>query len=407
MAERTAKTPKGAGRPDDKRAGRSAADARADRENRQVPKPGMDPAPEVAREPISDIHKVLKELVLKGKRQGYLTYNQINEDLPDDLLSASQIEDTLAMFDDHDIEIVDEKKQKILPKTVKVKQKKMVEQGITLADFGTVTDPVKMYLREMGMVTLLSREGEVEIAKKIEAGEQEVLRALLETSTAVQCILDLGERIEAGGLRPKYVLRDIDEGDTSVDEVVQTKRFLETIRQIRAADEEIRSFRERLFTEEMPPDERRRVRRCVNRRNSKVFDALKEWRLEGGVVDKIDTIIRRQIDWFDAMARMISMCADALGTTITDLRLSLGDERRFAAWASSRCGLAPGELSFYCQELTRIETEVEQKEYAIKAKARALKRVISMVEEGRESVKDAKSELTRANLRLVVSIAKK
>ena len=96
------------------------------------------------------------------------------------------------------------------------------QDGLALPDFGTVTDPVKMYLREMGMVTLLSREGEVEIAKKIEAGEQDVLRALLDTSTAVQCILDLGERIEGGGLRPKYVLRDVDEGDTYVDEVVQT-----------------------------------------------------------------------------------------------------------------------------------------------------------------------------------------
>jgi RNA polymerase primary sigma factor len=73
-----------------------------------------------------------------------------------------------------------------------------LNKAVSVSDFGSVTDPVKMYLREMGMVTLLSREGEVEIAKKIEQGEQDVLKALLETSLGVKYILEFGDLIEAG-----------------------------------------------------------------------------------------------------------------------------------------------------------------------------------------------------------------
>jgi RNA polymerase primary sigma factor len=175
--------------------------------------------------------KAIKALVAKGKKQGYLTYDEINEMLPKDMLSVEQIDETLMLFYANNIEVVDEKHQKKVVKLKKAKEKKATTgSAAAAADFGTVTDPVKMYLREMGLVTLLSREGEVVIAKKIEAGEQEVVRALLESTAGVESIINLGGDIENGALRPKYVLRDVDEGDTYADEVAQTKKFLDTIR---------------------------------------------------------------------------------------------------------------------------------------------------------------------------------
>ena len=142
--------------------------------------------------------KAIKTLLSKGKKQGYLTYDEINEALPEDLLSPEQIDETLMLFYANNIEVVDKKHQKKVVKLKKAKEKKAVTKSSSGPDFGTVTDPVKMYLREMGLVTLLSREGEVVIAKKIEAGEQEILRALLESTTGVEAILDLGGAPEPG-----------------------------------------------------------------------------------------------------------------------------------------------------------------------------------------------------------------
>ena len=151
----------------------------------------------------------LKDLISKGKEQGYLSYDEINDVLPDDALSPEQLDETLMMFNELDIDIVDAKNKKIIQEAKKTPKKAKADTSV--ADFGSITDPVKMYLREMGMVTLLSREEEVEIAKKIEAGEQEVLRALMDTTTGVDCLLELGDSIEAGKLRPRHVLRDLDD----------------------------------------------------------------------------------------------------------------------------------------------------------------------------------------------------
>jgi len=292
----------------------------------------------------------------------------------------------------------------------KAAKKKIVTSDTSSVDFGKVTDPVKMYLREMGLVTLLSREGEVEIAKKIESGEQEVLRALIDTTTGVFCLLELGEHIRHGALRPKHVLRDIrdvEEGDHYVDEAFQIESFLNTVGKIKAINEENDTYRKELYLSDLDPDERRRIRRCVTRRNNKIFDSLKDWRLEIGVMENINKLIKEQIEWFDSMNKMILMCADVVNAPVTELRAHLRTKSSFTKWAKDRCSLTKEEISVLYQDLKKIQKQILEREFAVKAKSRTLKRVVSAVEEGRFKAKLAKSELVKANLRLVVSIAKK
>ncbi len=348
--------------------------------------------------------KTFEKLISKGKKQGFLTFDEINKALPDDMLSE-QIDETLMMFDDHDIEIIDEKKTKLPTKVKKVKI-----SDTSVSDYGSVTDPVKMYLREMGLVTLLSREGEVVIAKEIEAGEQEILKALIDTTIGVECILELGRKIENGELRPRRVLRDvreIEEGDAYVEEAIQIENYLSTVHLIKAIDDENRTYREKLFSSDPDLDEKRRIRRCISRRNKKIFELLKDWRFEIGVLDKIDKLIREQIEWMDSMNRMILMCADTVNASITEIRSNLKTKSKFAKWLSSRCDLSKDEIVVLFEDLKNIQDQLGGREYAIKAKNRTLKRIVSNIEEGRFRAKIAKSELTKANLRLVVSIAKK
>lgn len=348
--------------------------------------------------------KTLEKLISKGRQQGFLTYDEINKALPDDMLSE-QIDETLMMFDDHDIEIIDEKKTKLPTKVKKVKI-----SDTSVSDYGSVTDPVKMYLREMGLVTLLSREGEVVIAKEIEAGEQEILKALIDTTIGVECILELGRKIENGELRPRRVLRDvreIEEGDAYVEEAIQIKNYLSTVHLIKAIDDENRTYRENLFSSDPDLDEKRRIRRCISRRNKKIFELLKDWRFEIGVLDKIDKLIREQIEWMDSMNRMILMCADTVNASITEIRSNLKTKSKVVKWLSSRCDLSKDEIVVLFEDLNNIQGQLAGREYAIKAKNRTLKRIVSNIEEGRFRAKIAKSELTKANLRLVVSIAKK
>jgi RNA polymerase primary sigma factor len=259
----------------------------------------------------------------------------------------------------------------------------------------------------MGMVTLLSREGEVEIAKKIEAGEQEVLKALLEANTGVDAIIALGEKIEVGVLRPKHVLRDIDEGDTYNDEVLQTEKFLDTIRQIKALHVENRAVRETAFAVDGDPEEQRKAKRNLQRVISQIFDLLKDWRLEATVIDDIEGKILAEIDWFDAASKKVARFADRYGSSIKELRDHLGSKTAFVRWASGRNSASRDELFAAYAEIRDTIEKFGTREKQIAANSRGLKRIMTSVEEGRLTAKLAKSELTKANLRLVVSIAKK
>jgi RNA polymerase primary sigma factor len=322
------------------------------------------------------------------------------------MLSVEQIDETLMLFYANNIEVVDEKHQKKVVKLKKAKEKKDTSSSAA-ADFGTVTDPVKMYLREMGLVTLLSREGEVVIAKKIEAGEQEVLRALLDSTVGVESILNLGDNIADGALRPKYVLRDVDEGDTYADEVAQTEKFLDTIFGIKALHEENKAYREKLFNDEMKSDEKRRIKRNIARRSNKIFELIKDWRLETSVIEGIESKIKQHIGWFDAINKRTAESVDKFDASVADVKNHLKTKTMFVKWAASRCDLPKSELGTRYNELKKLIEDVRAKEISIKADSRMLKRIMANVEEGRFRAKLAKSELTKANLRLVVSIAKK
>ncbi len=394
---------KAAKRPGDSK---KAVPAKSPRVSKRSTEPG--PGADVGKAPENKVNKkAIQELLTKGKKQGFLTYDEINELLPEDMLSPEQIDETLMLFDDNGIEVVDEKQNKKIVKLKSVSESKMVSEEVDGGDYGSVTDPVKMYLREMGMVTLLSREGEVEIAKKIEAGEQEVLRALLESIIGVEAIIELGDKIQSGSLRPKHVLRDIDEGDTYNDEVLQTEKFLETIRQIKTLHQQNRDQREKAFVAAGDADEQRKAKRNLQRLISDIFNLLKDWRLEASVIEEIEGRIQQEIEWSESMTKKVAKYADKLGASVKDLRDHLTSKTAFSKWASGRSDATKDELAGAYVDIRQVIEKHGAREVEICANSRALKRIMASVDEGRLKAKLAKSELTKANLRLVVSIAKK
>ncbi len=257
------------------------------------------------------------------------------------------------------------------------------------------------------MVTLLSREGEVEIAKKIENGEREVLKALIDTQTGVEAILDLSDKMDNGLIRPRYILKDLEEGDNYVEEAVQIDKFLLVAKQIQEIHDENKALREQLFNDKLSSPEQRRVRRSINRRNRKIFNLLKTWRFEGVIVTKIEKLIRRQGQWFEDMNDIFALSAKSCGVSSTKLRKKLTTKKGFVKWLSSKDTLPKKDIEGIWRDLTAFEKAMVQKENEIKVRFRNMHRVMTNIDSGHLRAKQAKSELTRANLRLVVSIAKK
>ncbi len=359
----------------------------------------------------------MKQLIDIGKEKGFLTFDEVNDMLPPDL-ATDQIDDVMGVFGEMEIEIVDSAQKVKIPK-IKIDIEEGEEEAEAESDeiefepgaIGRTSDPVRMYLREMGSVSLLTREGEVEIAKRIEDGDREVAGIILNTPITVNEVLELGERLRSYMLQPSEISKDIEE-DADVDieegeEDVQRIRLLENIdaiaqssclvRDLQLALESTKGVTKRKEIERQIQEAKELLAtqlsglRLKDRHIMKVSGRLKELSIKVRNVDKnLKTLkdiipLERHPELLDKFKKDESKGSAAL----KPLKLSSDDfqkvEKRFLEAA---------------RELLNAEVESG-------FKATELSQAISAIREGEHKARVAKSELIEANLRLVVSIAKK
>ena len=352
----------------------------------------------------------LKQLITKGKRHGYLTYEELNDALPAGEVSSDQVDEMMMVFDELGIEIIDGKKisalkQKARKTVPEVKPRVPLEPGKDT--FGRVTDPVKMYLREMGLVSLLSREGEVEIAKQIEVGEQEVLKALMECTVGARRIVSLGKHLRRGEIRLRDVLRDVDETDAFIEETEHTKKICDIIDTVERIERESEGYREELFGLPMEREERRRVRRCINRRSRKSFDYIKDWRLESRWIELVVHEIKEHISEFERREKEFARVASHAGVTLTEMREGCKAKTKFIQAFWKKSNLKKNQFAKLVKEASEIGQGIREEELQLKMSSQALKRALTRIEQGQHNTRVAKAKMVNANLRLVVSIAKK
>ena len=353
----------------------------------------------------------LKKLITKGKKQGYLTYDDINAALPKGRVSPDRIDEMIMVFDELDIEVIDGSKTRVFEPDVENKTQPH-EAAPPPAEperdiFGRVTDPVKMYLREMGLVSLLTREDEVVIAKQIEAGEQEVMMAMVQSTIGAERILALGDSLSRGEIRLRDVLRDVDEADTFVEESVHTKKICRIIDAVKDVYRESIEYRESLFYTNMDTGARRRTRRCINRRNQRIFELIRDWRLDARLINSIVDEIEDSINLFDSLEQELAQCALQVGVTLTEIREGCKQKREFVEKLSKQRKLDKTEALAIVQSAGQITETIHQEKLRLKMNNQGLKRVLAQIEQGQFNTRIAKGKMINANLRLVVSIAKK
>lgn len=274
-------------------------------------------------------------------------------------------------------------------------------------EFGTVTDPVKMYLKEMGMVTLLSREGEIIIAKKIELGERNILRAMLDCPLTILTIFIYGDKMEQKSMRPKHVLRDVDEGDGIVDEASKQEKFLNSLKIIKKLHEENQEKRDYLLQANRKTKKYETFSKEIFDNTETIFAQLKKWRFEANVISNIEKNIRNTIIWFAKIDELIAKCAKTFKVKSKTMLDKLSSEKEFVKWVRSKSDLTIVRAKLLFQDLCSISVQVSLRKNEVKGDSDFLKQIVKRIDAGRRSAEFAKRELVRANLRLVVSIAKK
>jgi len=358
----------------------------------------------------------LRRLISIGKEKGYLTYDEVNRALPEDLVSSEKIDDMMMIFDEMDIEIVDSSQK------VKVLKEKIDKDGEAIEDEeealpfeedagGRVTDPVKMYLREMGMVCLLTREGEVEIAKRIEKGEQEVIDAIIATPIGVREILELKEKIAQGKLRVRDVLKNLDEDYeeySTEDEYKEKERLLEILEQVQRLNEESLKIEECART---PTSEGAETAEQSLAANKEHFAALlKNLHLEKRQIDRIVRKLRNCVDRIEKDEVEIEQCMLRTGKPVQELRRLFRHVKNnpdSCEQIAKDLGLEPDDFLQMEKKIKNGHRRIRRVEQDAKMDVRTLKQIMRQVEAGEAKAEEAKRELVEANLRLVVSIAKK
>jgi RNA polymerase primary sigma factor len=362
--------------------------------------------------------KEVQQLIEMGKSKGFLTYDEVNDALPADMV-ADQMDDVLGVLGDEDIEIVDGTTQvKIAPKRIadeQAEQKVSRERETSPPPskneeeldgyYAKSNDPVRMYLRKMGSVSLLTREGEVEIAKRIEQGQYMVLSAILNSPVAVREIIDLGDKLRKHKIRVKDIIRDADDDNAEFDEEEADRRILRLIDKVKHLDKVAQDLKANLAS--CAPSRKKAIDAEIDANRQKMVETLEEMRLNKKTIDKVVVKLRSLIQKIERAESSILDLAKRAGVEVDqlrkDARQTRGDanaERKYRR----KYGITPDDVlgahSAAQKNLKKVEEELQ-------LDLKELRGTYEAIREGERIADKAKAELVEANLRLVVSIAKK
>jgi RNA polymerase primary sigma factor len=351
-----------------------------------------------------------KKLIAIGKEKGFLTIDEVNNHLPEHFTSADQIEDWLETLGEQGIEVVDSTAQVKTPPTPPAKESDEKEEEEDTSNYSKTNDPVRMYLRKMGSVSLLTREGEVEIAKRIEEGERRVLQVVLGSPIAVQEILTIGDALKRGKIRVKEVVRDFDEEDVEFDEQWHAERVVKVIEKVRRLDRECAKMQEKLADRRISDSRRKKTLNAIDRDRQEMFDLVSELRINKKQIDRIVMRLKSLVARIEKTEAQRSEIGERAGMSLTDVRKTLREMRRSSRdekRLARKVGLSSDELADMERQIKESQREVKEVEQIADLSVEDLRRTYQEIAEGERMAERAKAELVEANLRLVVSIAKK
>jgi RNA polymerase primary sigma factor len=339
---------------------------------------------------LDDKYDDIKKLIDTGKEKGYLTYDQVNDLIPHDVHSPEDLDDLLTTIGTQGIDVLEGPK---LPSSAL--DKKFEEEGeagedveldLTPGALEKTNDPVRMYLREMGTVPLLTREGEVEIAKRIERGQLRVLKALSRSPIVINELLAMGEDLKKGVRSIKEVVTFDEEEIT--DEILQNrlKEFTGKIDDLAKAYKKASQLIEKFATisQKKRPKDYRRYRLNLAR-----------------AVVAVSLCVRKLGFTNAERKRLIDRVNKTVDTMRSLDRQSQNLERKAEATRSEE------QKKEYRKQSRSVRSELEKLEGEAGVSFQELKRTQREIIQGDMDAEQAKRELIEANLRLVVSIAKK
>jgi RNA polymerase primary sigma factor len=362
--------------------------------------------------------KEVQALLERGRMQGHLTYDELNEALPPDMVTSDQIDDLMVWLDSEDIDVVDgaPEGQSRTSETPVAATRTSTRRASTIpppADDGYAqksNDPVRMYLRKMGSVSLLTREGEVEIAKRIEQGEDKIFEVILNSPVGVAEILEIGESLRRGKLRVKDVIRDLDK-EEEVDFEAAKARALKLFDKVKRIESSMAKMQNELESKRRVSDRsKKQYTAQLDKHRHERVAMLRELNLNKKQIDRVVAHIKDYIrrveraerEMNDAEARVGGLKYKDMKRVLRNMQESKEVEKRFHRKYGSEEQILLSE-----EHIRDAQQKIDDVEQSMGQPIEELRDTYHALAAGERQTERAKAELVEANLRLVVSIAKK
>jgi RNA polymerase primary sigma factor len=346
---------------------------------------------------IEEKYDEVRQLIAIGKEKGYLLYDEVNELLPADITSSDELDDLFSTFGSAGIEVVDSEQKyredKLLDRTGEGAEE--LELDLTPGALDKTNDPVRMYLREMGTVPLLTREGEVEIAKRIERGKLAVIKSISRTPTVARAIMTMGDQL-------KNEERSIRELVTFVDEELTDDKIEDRKRQVLR---QIEAVRKSWMGLEKCKEKLEKTPRGTTTRDKRKYRRVRWEALRARV--ELSQLIRK-IEFTEAVKRrLIDQIKESVEAVMRVRREIDQLERQLNPKNKKASRLKEEEKKNLLRRQKELKVQVKTMADELEETPDQLMRTIETISRGEIQAEQAKKELVEANLRLVVSIAKK
>ena len=336
--------------------------------------------------------------------------------MPADIVSADQIDDVMSIFGEMDIEVIDSNQRVVLAgQGDDIPDDDEEDTELEVDGEGDITgktgDPVRMYLREMGTVSLLSREGEVVIAKEIEEGEKQMVEEVLSCPSALHYVLDLAEKISRHEVRVREVITDADDDlDYLEDEEIYEKKLLEQTGKLRRLAREKDEIETKLSKKGLSARKRQALQEALAKQRDKIFKRLKGLQLNRRQIDTIVDQLKKALNHLHQLQKRVQYFEKKTGKPAPELlKLIPASNGRKKHWQRIIGTFRMGQEAIrqMAEGIRSARREVKWVERQLEIPAGEIERRVHSIIEEETKANLAKKQLIEANLRLVVSIAKK